>query len=193
VPHSSEWTKAQIWTDAAIVDFCNRLSRPGQLAWWEFEENGSSFVFEELLTNGSRSLTNNRLDMLWFVLSTACVRAPKTFRRIVHDIDQSTAEVIKRDREELAHLGEEMRNLSGQNKTGRKDVARIRKLDRLIAGKEKIIVAEARKVDCLYGLVPARKPKTYGERVKKAIVRNKRSGLDVSSLVGKEFWDSGVS
>jgi hypothetical protein len=184
--------QAQTWTDAAIVDFCNRLSRPGQLAWWEFEKNGTNFIFEELLNNGSHSLTNNRLDMLWFVLSTACVRAPKTFQRIVHDIDQSTAEVIKRDREELAHLGEEVRKLSGQNKTGRKGAARIRKLDRIIAGREKVIVAEARKVDCLYGLVPARKPNTCGERAEKAIVRNKRSGLDVSSLVGKEFWDLGA-
>lgn len=175
-------------TDAAVIDFCDRLSKLKGLKRWGFEEPGIKSVFDQLLKSQPSSATTGRLHLLWFVLGTACVRARKTCLHIIHDIDESTARAIKCDQDEVMSLRADIQSLASCKRSDRKTPTKIKRMSRLIAGKDRLIIAEARKVDLLYGLV-ARKQRMYAIAGTKRRQRRLNAFLDVGTLVGKSFWD----
>ena len=101
------------------------------------------------------------------MLGSACSKAPKACGQIVRDIDRATATAIAQDKLDLTKLRDELAGLQVNATKSIRRGAKIKRAKRCIVGKEKVIIAEARKVDLLYSLLATRKRKmrTYGRKV----------------------------
>ncbi len=170
-----------------MLNFCDRLSQLGHEKRGEFERVGIESVFGELLGKHPRGATRENLHLIWFLLGTAAIRANSTCRRITRDLDNQTAKVILQDKSELRDLRAELACVVQDEKAHDRD-RRVSRLECLIVGKQKMIVAEARKVELLYGLLGP-KQRTYSKKFKQEQRKRTQASRRVESLVGPFLWD----
>ena len=173
-----------------MISFCDRLKQLGEHKGREFAKGRIGFVFDELLRQKSDACTKQNLHLLWFVLGTVFKKANKTCLRITRHIDAQTLKTLQKDKLALHDLELELAQVLKDGKVSVKISRRVRRLEFLLAGKKKLMVAEAMKVDLLYGLLlPRNRP--YSQRSKKDQLRRHRAGVQVESLVGPSLWDWG--
>ena len=127
------------------------------------------------------------LHVLWFIMGNTFARSRDLCHNIVQDIDISTATAIEQDKVELQQYEVEIAALRKASLSAKKIEVRTRRLQRLIDGKERIILQEASKVDLLYSLLGtqarrARQRKTHG-----------KPRVRVKDLISPSIWDYGVA
>lgn len=144
-------------------------------------------VFDELLRKHPSAATRERLHQIWFLLENAFFRANNTCRRITRDIDNQCAKIVLQDKSQLRDLRTELACVK-QDEKAHDNGRRTSRLEYLIAGKEKIIKAEARKVDLLYGLLGP-KQRTYLRKGKQRQLKRSQASMQVESRVGPFLWD----
>ena len=179
--------RADHFVDAAILSFCDRFRQHTRRSeylrnkWWLQLACGHSFVVR------SASSKVRSLHVLWFMMGNTFARSGDLCHNIVQDIDISTATAVKQDKVELQQYEVEVAALRKTSLSTKKKELKTRRLQRLIDGKRRIILQEARKVDLLYSLLGTRRwrahqRKTYG-----------KPRIRVKDLTSPSMWDFGFA
>ena len=175
-----------ILLDAAVLNFCERLYQLGEDKRGEFTRAGIETIFDALLHEHSGVANPKTLQLIWRLLGTAFVRANNTCRRVTRDIENQTAKDTIKDQSELRDLRTELACLKQDEKAYNHDV-RISRLQYRMAGKQKMIIGEARKVALLYGLLGP-KQRTSSRKAKQGQMKRSRAGVRVENRVEPFLW-----
>jgi len=178
---------ANPFVDAAILSFCDRFRQHTKRS----ETLGSGRWLQSAcghwLVKHPANFKDESLHVLWFMMGNTFARCGGLCYNLVQDIDISTATAIEQDKVELLRYKAQIAALRKGNLSAKKKELRTKRLQRSIAGKERMILQEARKVDLLYSLLGtqkrrARQRKTQG-----------RPRIRVKDLTSPSMWDSGFA
>ena len=131
----------------------------------------------------STNLRVGSLHVLWFMMGNTFARSGDLCHNIVQNIDISTATAVEQDKVELQQYEVEVAALRKATLSTKKRALKTGRLQRLIDGKRRMILQEARKVDLLYSLLGTRRWRARQRQT------HDKPRIRVKDLTSPSIWD----